>query len=63
MDRESVCDGLRRQLKAEAGGDSSAREEELAQQVQKKKISCEVRVSKLTVPVAFALCLGLAPEG
>lgn len=32
-DRESVCDGLKRQLEAEAGGDSSARENELARQV------------------------------
>lgn len=33
VDRESVCDGLRRQLEAKAGGDSSARENELARQV------------------------------
>lgn len=31
LDREGVCDGLRRQL--DAGGDSSARENELAKQV------------------------------
>eukprot|EP00903_Cladosiphon_okamuranus_P005357 g5352.t1 len=33
VDRESVCDGLRRQLEAKAGGDSSARENELARQL------------------------------
>lgn len=32
-DRESVCDGLRRQLEVKAGGKSSARENELARQV------------------------------